>query len=517
MDNLLLVIPAIKKNAIIPDQLVKKLNGITLIQRAIDISKKITNNILVVTDSEEISLICERNGIKFYKNSKLSINSNNIITKIKSIVKTDKDILVYRANAPLVDEKILIKAYKKFLKNKNNIIISVKKLDKNLLRQENYILVLENKELFYKELKAFLIFNNQSKNYFPFVIDEEHSIEIESYQDWWVCEKLLQRKRIIFNVIGNIKIGMGHIYRALSLAHEITDHEIIFVCPKEHKLAVEKIASKDYKVIDSNSILETILELEPDLVVNDTLNTTKNFVLTLKQNNIKVVNFEDLGEGVKYADVVFNELYDTPVFNYNNILWGSEWSFLRDEFEGAKQNIFKNKVEHILITFGGTDQNNLTLLSLKAVYQLVKDKNIKISIVCGSGYLYKEELKKFIKENHYKNIEVIFQTGVISKKMENTQIALSSNGRTVYELAHMHIPSIIISHHERENTHKFSKLENGFINLGIINDKTFKEIQTYIYKLINDKEYRYLLYLNTKQFNFLPNKKKVLNKILELI
>ncbi len=59
MDNLLLVIPAIKKNAVIPDQLVRKLNGVTLFQRAINTALDITNKILVVTDSEEISLICD--------------------------------------------------------------------------------------------------------------------------------------------------------------------------------------------------------------------------------------------------------------------------------------------------------------------------------------------------------------------------------------------------------------------------------------------------------------------------
>ena len=34
-----IVIPAIKKNAVIPDQLVKRLAGVTLIQRAIDTAR----------------------------------------------------------------------------------------------------------------------------------------------------------------------------------------------------------------------------------------------------------------------------------------------------------------------------------------------------------------------------------------------------------------------------------------------------------------------------------------------
>ena len=44
MDNLLVVIPAIKKSAVIPDQLIKKLDGITLIQRAINTALEITTN-----------------------------------------------------------------------------------------------------------------------------------------------------------------------------------------------------------------------------------------------------------------------------------------------------------------------------------------------------------------------------------------------------------------------------------------------------------------------------------------
>ena len=518
MQNLLMVIPAIKKSAVIPDQLVKKLNGKTLIQRAIDISKKITHNILVITDSEEIGLICERDGVDFFKDSKLKIDSSNILNKIENIIKNrvEDNIIIYRANAPLVDENILKSAYKEFLKDSNSILISVKRLDKQLLHFKDGSLVKIDDDYF-KELKAFLIFNKNSKKiYRPFIIDNESSIEIETYQDWWVCEKLLQRKRVVFNVIGNVKVGMGHIYRALSLAHEITDHEIIFVCHQKDELAVEKIASKDYKVIPTKDVKKTILELNPDILINDVLNTKKEFILSLKNKGIKIVNFEDMGEGCKYADMVFNELYDEPILEYKNIFWGSDYYFLRDEFETAKTNGFSKIVRKLLVTFGGTDQHNITLKTLKNIANI--SKNIKIEIVCGGGYLHKEELDKFINTHKDRDIDVTFQTGVISKKMEKCDLAITSNGRTVYELAHMHIPSIVISQHEREKTHNFSKLENGFINIGSINDANIdKNIKKYTLKMISDSEYRYLLYLNTLKFNFLKNKKKVVKKIVSLI
>ena len=145
------------------------------------------------------------------------------------------------------------------------------------------------------------------------------------------------------------------------------------------------------------------------------------------------------------------------------------------------------------------------------------DSNINIKIVCGSGYLYKKDLEEFLAKLDNKRIDFTYATGIMSKKMENVDFAITSNGRTVYELAHMHIPSIVISQHKREATHNFSKLENGFINIGIYNDEIENKLKFYLKKLIGDKEYRYLLYLNTLKFNFLNNKQKVLNKILGLL
>jgi len=522
MENsqLLIVIPAIKKNAVIPDQLVKKLNGITLIQRAINTAKEITNNIFIITDSEEISLIAQRNSIEFYRNSKLKLTSENILDITLGIIenKNYTDILIYRANTPLVDSSLLKVAYREFLEEPNYILTSVKRVNRKLLEYKNMTLNgVESR--YFQELKAFYIFKKDIKNrlFKPFIIDDEKSIEIQNYQDWWVCEKILQRKRIIFNVIGSIEIGMGHIYHSLALAHEITDHEIIFICDEKYEIAVEKIASMDYRVISTKDTLKTILELKPHLVINDILNTKKEYIKALRENNIKVINFEDLGEGSKYANLVFNELYDTPQLKGDNYLWGYKYLALRDEFDSATPHRFKERVDSVLITFGGTDQNNLTLQTLKSIVPICRLYNIKIYIVCGSAYAFKDELSKFLEKLDYKSIEFTYNSGVISKIMEKTQIAISSNGRTVYELADMNIPSIIISHHQRENTHNFASLDKGFINLGVVDKNTSTKLKRSFLKLVKDRDYRELLFLNIEKYSFRENKQKVVEKIFEVL
>ena len=56
--------------------------------------------------------------------------------------------------------------------------------------------------------------------------------------------------------------------------------------------------------------LANIIEnFQPDIICNDILNSTISYMKFLKQFGCLVVNFEDLGDGRKLADLVFNPIY----------------------------------------------------------------------------------------------------------------------------------------------------------------------------------------------------------------
>ena len=127
-----IVIPAIKKNAVIPDQLVKRLAGVTLIQRAIDTARGVVpaHDVVVVTDSQEISLICERNGVRVHYNAGLRFTSLDIITEMKSILRELGNdyghIIIYRASCPLLTWVDIDDAYKTFLEDEADCLVTVK-------------------------------------------------------------------------------------------------------------------------------------------------------------------------------------------------------------------------------------------------------------------------------------------------------------------------------------------------------------------------------------------------------
>ena len=535
-NKLLILIPAIKKNVAFQDDLVKKLAGVSLLQRSINLANSINtdrSSIYIFTDSEEISLIADRNNVQSYMDPKLIWNEDFfnqfIMNKLSDQLEKFDYTIILSPYAPLLNKEIINDSMKVLEESKEFILRPVIDLNRKIFSSAEKSIdeIIFNTSIakYSVESNAFLLLKTslikKNKNQKHKVLSLEISSklkEIDNFQDWWVCEKLIMRKRIVFRVIGNKKVGMGHIYRTIALAHSITDHEIIFTCDFDNSVAVNELAGYDYRleVYDRSEIVENIIKLNPDLVINDILSTRNEDVIPIKEAGIKVVNFEDLGDGAIKADLTINELFETPHLKGNNILWGHQYFFLREEFNNAIKHTFKKNIDQILLAFGGTDQLNLS----STIYHLISDicfkKNIKINIVTGSGYENFEKLKLEVDGNDL--VTLTHSTGVISSIMEKSQIAIISNGRTVYELAHLNIPAIVISQHEREETHEFARERFGFIPIKIFKKgESEKKILKALNLLIENAQYRKKLFEKMTQYDFSNTKDNVLRVILELL
>ena len=177
---------------------------------------------------------------------------------------------------------------------------------------------------------------------------------------------------------------------------------------------------------------------------------------------------------------------------------------------------FNKQAKNLLITFGGTDHKNYTLQTLETIVPLCEEHRITIRVVTGPGYIYKEALNEYFKEIEYKGIKFEYNTNIISSIMEKSDIAISSAGRTVYELAYMRIPAVVFSHHEREDQHTFARPQNGFEYIGIMDEFDPIILQQGLKKLM-DTEYREILYRRMSKFRFEYNKSNVVGLILKTL
>lgn len=528
-----LAIPAIKKNAIIPDQLVKKLAGVTLIERALDIARACApgRDIVTLTDSEEIGLICQRAGVRFERNPQLRFKTFDIVSEMRDflarLAEDYNNCIILRPSCPLLTWVDVEDAWKEYRKSGAASLITVKRVRQRLWRGSmdslESVLVAASEENgpqqeFLVESRALIILNldflrhcgsSRPARVIPWFLGDR-GLEIESYQDWWICERLLERRHVVFVVAGFPAIGMGHIYRALMLAHAISSHKITFVCTLESDLAVEKIASRDYHVVrqGSENLSETVLNLHPDLVVNDFLDTSRDYMSQLADSGARTVNFEDEGPGSELADLVINALYEGCPAS-GRVRCGPKYFCLRDEFERAHRNPLRPQVYTLLITFGGTDQFNFTGRTLGIVEPVCRAFGIAIRVVAGPGYAHKAELEQYILALDNPLVTFSWATNIMSQMMEGADLAICSAGRTVYELAHMRVPGIVIATHEREARHGFGRPANGFVFAGLMGQVSDQRIRNVFLAMLKQKR-RAKYWERQNRLSFYGNKERVI-------
>ncbi|MBO4301204.1 MAG: cytidine 5'-phosphate N-acetylneuraminic acid synthetase [Desulfovibrio sp.] len=541
MQERCIVIPAIKKNAVIPDQLVKRLAGVTLMDRAINTARSVLpgQHIVVLTDSQEISLIAERARVRVHYRKELRFTGLDIVAQMRGLLadlaREYRHCLILRASCPLLTWVDVEDAWKHYRHTRADGLVTVRKLRQRLwsLRDEGYgglldpaegshvgekTLVVESRALLIVRLERLADASAPLAHgrIVPWFLGDR-AMEILGYQDWWICEHLLAQRHVVFVVAGWPAIGMGHVYRALMLAHEITSHKVSFVCTRQSELAVERLAEKDYPILrqGEEDLASTVLSLRPDLVVNDILNTDAHYMRALTGAGVRCVNFEDEGEGAAQARLVVNALYESGA-STQRVRCGSDYFCLRDEFLNAMRNPFRPELKTLLITFGGTDQWDCSRRVLNIVEPLCRGAGMTIRLVAGPGYAHRQEMEDHLRRLDNPLVHFTWATNVMSRMMEGADLAICSAGRTVYELAHMRIPAMVLATHEREARHTFARPRHGFAFVGLMNRVSDSKIRNVFLAMCrNDRRRRFWERQNS--LDFTPNKARVVGMIQDIL
>jgi CMP-N-acetylneuraminic acid synthetase/spore coat polysaccharide biosynthesis predicted glycosyltransferase SpsG len=540
--KILAIIPARGGSKGIPKKNIRLMAGKPLIAYSIQnaLNSKYNLDVVVSTDDDEIRRISIIYGAKVIERPKeLAIDAVTLDPVIyhatiemenRKQIKYDA-VITMQPTSPLLSVETLDRAIEFFIKEKYDTVISgVNRphlswtmvdgkcvplykerlnrqcLPKNLLETGAFFI---SKREFVREKSRF------GPNVWVFEIPEEESVDIDSPQDWWIAEKQLLKKSILIRTDGYSQIGLGHIYRGLLLASNLIDHEVRFVLSKKSDIGLEKIKNSyyPYDVIDKDEDIVNLIEkYNCDIVINDILDTDKGYILNLKQTGVRVVNFEDLGPGAEIADAVINDLYEKQKEG-NHYFWGSDYYCIRDEFLLAKPKEFSHVVKEVLILFGGTDPCDLTQRLLDVVISLPKDLDIKYTFILGMGYKKTNELIKKIERVNL-NIEVIQDVKLMTEYMGKADIAISSQGRTMLELASMAVPTILLAQNTRELHHEFGYLKNGFINLGLGKEVDNQTIRETLIWLINSPQIRYQMRKQMLSVDLRSGIKRVIKIIL---
>ena len=258
--------------------------------------------------------------------------------------------------------------------------------------------------------------------------------------------------KIVVITDGNTQIGLGHVYRCLTLARELRKrncHVSFFTKSQE---AISKIENENFSLTrieniwDSEHIINAIRNKLIDLIIIDSYIVSFEYLQDIKNHTKKIMYIDDLVKFRYPVDIIVNgsALGDyADYYKYDTqqlVLSGVKYNLLREEFRDLPIRNINNQVRRLLLTNGGADPNFITKKFLEFICNEKRLMELVICVVVGNAFMRKEEIYDFAKKNG--NIEVIDAPKRMSELMLKSDIAISAGGTTLYELCATGTPTI---------------------------------------------------------------------------
>ena len=279
-----------------------------------------------------------------------------------------------------------------------------------------------------------------------------------------------QNSTLIIRTDGSREIGVGHIYRCLALAEALRARgfEIIFAVTVTPPPLVTLIQQRGYEVqtLPDAADLEQFMALARQhrtrAICVDTYAASEDFYNALAARGMCVFCIHDFADFPRAAELVINHNIYAPELQYEvaphtRLLLGPRYALLRAEFRAARLHaVARATPTNLLVLLGGSDPHNLTFKITQGLLQNLPQE-IFIHTVVGpatSGLLELQQL-----EQTHARLRVYNQPPNLPEIMAAATLAITGAGVTVYELACLGVPALllIIAENQRRNAESFAR------------------------------------------------------------
>lgn len=219
----------------------------------------------------------------------------------------------------------------------------------------------------------------------------------------------MTKRKIYFRADASATIGYGHFVRTLALADMLKDDfECTFftTSPSAYQIGeMEKVCA--YVALQEESKFEDfLLQLSGDeIVVLDNYFFTTEYMNQIKNKGCKLVCVDDIHNRHFTCDAVLNPaLLRTSKYDaepYTKLFLGLEYALLRKPFLTCAHELNKEEGRWLL-SFGGTDFDNMTEKYLRFLQEDVRVKSV--TVITGDAYKYIDNLKNYSKARVLKNL-----------------------------------------------------------------------------------------------------------------
>ena len=275
------------------------------------------------------------------------------------------------------------------------------------------------------------------------------------------------QKTILFKVVGSPQMGMGHVYRSLSMSKVLEKEFRILFHINDNPIVKNLLQEHDVSYFVNEPIEELVIKEQIDLLLFDQLSQDNGLFESLKSKHphLKIVALDYFDYDNWHVDVIIN------LFNQNlqkskpdkiSIQYYEDinYAIIRDEFY---KYIQPNKnvcpeVKNILITFGGVDHKKNTSKVIEFLKSIKMD-NLIIDVVLGP--LWKSDLPADLTSN----IHLHNSISNMADYMFNADLVFCGSGTTMLELLFIGTPAIVIPQNSWEKRFAKSIEQKGAIKI----------------------------------------------------
>ncbi|OGP21345.1 MAG: hypothetical protein A2054_08115 [Deltaproteobacteria bacterium GWA2_55_10] len=251
---------------------------------------------------------------------------------------------------------------------------------------------------------------------------------------------------VTFWTEGGPSVGMGHVMRCINIAHALDEQELLlhFLVNNERpvidRLNSEAIFHITYPITGRHPS-----RLAGDVVIIDTKKDVSSQVHTLKDDGRKVILIDNTS--TDEADAV---IMPTPIYKgapKGGLIAGSEYIIIGERFRNAREREMPgfSLPLKVLVTMGGSDPNNLTGVILKELKDI---DGIEVTAVIGPAFSTKSTFENL--KSGWDKCSFVHNPQDMASLMKNSHVAFTAMGTTIFELAYMGVPSIVIGNYESD-------------------------------------------------------------------
>ena len=533
MKRIIFVVPARGRDREVPYLNIKPLGGLPLIAHTLVQAEKsrYPHTLVVSTDDDDVAKEAEKYGAKvpFRRGADLASDAAELNAIVRDAVKVVEQqekmrfeyVVILQATSPFRTSRQIDAAIRMIRDKKKayDSVISLKELrsltwrmhggklepvyeeagrreDLEPLYQEDGAIRVLRREVLDPESKQRL---GERVGYI--LMDKMSALTVHDIYDFWLAERLFHLPRVLFRVDGGAQIGMGHVYRSLAAAKAFSKisrtADICFLMRADHPEGVQHVSREGHQVRvlleNDASALPAIRDYSPNIIVNDLPFLEDSYLKSLATLGASTIHFVDTLADIErpqdMAAIIVAALAEDEV-ELEDSHTGPAYAILRESFQMRSTDIAE-RGHRVVLSFGGSDPQKLTLKALSALAPLrASVPDLEVTAVLGPAFSHRAELDELLRSLP-RQPRILSHVEHMADILVETDLVLCSGGMTVFEIAALGRPGLVLCQNVKEEARmqRFAR-EGSILNLGLGTEVGDEVIREKTAELLSDRARR---------------------------